>query len=248
MNMRAGLQRQGAGRGFTLIEVLLATVLLLLLMGAIIFGFSALERGVRLDEGASQFEALLRFARAHAASTGRQVRVLFEAEIEPSVSVPLDSVRVTWEPDPLGRPGVFEDLAEMKPYTERINELVRVFSLKLLEPETETTDTQASAAGAEGMDDFDVADFLPPLRFFPDGSSDSAEIILASRDEEDVRQVRFRLVGMTGTIRRSMVEAESKGEVDEKPDRSVLTGPPAAPAGSVGHVAPATSSSDGSKP
>ena len=68
-------------RGYTLLELLLSVVLVLGLIGAVVFNFSSVSRQTSLDEGATQVEALFRFARAHAASTGKQVRVLFpEAE------------------------------------------------------------------------------------------------------------------------------------------------------------------------
>ena len=59
--------------GFTLVELLLVTVLLLLMLGGVIFSFSNLRKNATLDEGASQIEALFRYARAQAASSGRRI-------------------------------------------------------------------------------------------------------------------------------------------------------------------------------
>jgi prepilin-type N-terminal cleavage/methylation domain-containing protein len=41
----AGHKRRGAGRGFTLVELLLTTALVLLLVGAVVFNFSTLQSG-----------------------------------------------------------------------------------------------------------------------------------------------------------------------------------------------------------
>src|SRR6185436_18969580 len=72
---------------FTLVELLLVVGLLLVLLGAMVFSFSTLRKGASLDEGTTQLEALLRFARAHAAHTGRQVQIAFEEEIGDGLSV-----------------------------------------------------------------------------------------------------------------------------------------------------------------
>lgn len=63
-------------RGFTLVELLLAVTLLAGLMAAAIFGFSSLHRSAQLNEGVERVETAMRFARAHAANTGRKVQVV----------------------------------------------------------------------------------------------------------------------------------------------------------------------------
>src|SRR5438552_7992898 len=89
---------QSAARGFTLIELLLALALLLMLVGAVVFSFSTLLRGRQLEEGATQLESLLRFARAHAANTGHRVQILFVGDADSDG--PAATIRVAWEPDP----------------------------------------------------------------------------------------------------------------------------------------------------
>jgi Tfp pilus assembly protein FimT len=79
-------------RGFTLVELLLAVVLVLGMLGAVVYNFSSFQRSARLDEGAVQVEALFRFARAHAASTGRQVRV----EFRPQAGLSAHELRARW--------------------------------------------------------------------------------------------------------------------------------------------------------
>src|SRR5689334_13185487 len=84
-------QANRTGPGFTLVELLLALALMLLLVSAMVFSFSTLLRGRQLEEGATQMESLLRFARAHAASTGRRVQLVFEDYSDPDL--PIGTIR-----------------------------------------------------------------------------------------------------------------------------------------------------------
>lgn len=207
--------------GFTLVEILLTTVLLLLLLGAVIFNFSNLQRGAQLDEGATQLEALIRYARAQAASTGRQVRIAFEEDVGDGLSVPLGNLQVQWEPEPLNAPGIFASLPEAAGFVRSITELVNVEFVRALEPDVDETGTTVGT-GSTGATNETVWITFPAVTFYPDGSSDSTEITLASRSEEDGRRLILRLMGMTGSIRRKVqaaeepgVEHESQGPVSE---------------------------------
>ena len=197
--------------GFTLVEILLTTVLLLLLLGAVVFNFSNLQRGAQLDEGATQLEALIRYARAQAASTGRQVRIAFEEDVGDGLSVPLGNLQVQWEPEPLNAPGIFTELPEAAGFVRSITELVNVEFVRALEPdvdETATGNVATAGPGSSGATNETVWITFPPVTFYPDGSSDSTEITLASRSDEDGRRLVVRLMGMTGSIRRKVQAAE----------------------------------------
>ncbi len=212
--------RNSARLGFTLIEQLLTIVLMLLLLGAVVYNFSTAANGARLDEGATQLESLFRFARAHAESTGKQVRILFpEAESGDNAETlvaeaPGTTVRVMWEADPVGAPGVFLDLPEAASYVESISELV---SIQQVQP-----DGQGAAAGADAAAPApEAAETTAPetshspfsvVNFYPDGTGDSVNIVLTSRDETDVRRVTVRLAGLTGSIRRQAAAEASTTE------------------------------------
>ncbi len=200
-------------RGFTLIEQLLTVVLVLLLLGAVVYNFSTAANGARLDEGAMQMESLFRFARAHAESTGKQVRILFpEAESGDNAETlvaeaPGTTVRVMWEADPAGAPGVFQDLPEAASYVQSISELV---SIQQVQPGGQSAEATAEAAAPEAGDaEAPIAETASSpfsvVNFYPDGTGDSVEIVLTSRDEKDVRRITVRLTGLTGTIRRQAV-------------------------------------------
>lgn len=72
--------------GFTLVELLLAVTLLAGLMGAAVFGFSSLQRSAQLNEGVERVETAMRFARAHAANTGRKVQVVVTTTVDANLS------------------------------------------------------------------------------------------------------------------------------------------------------------------
>lgn len=183
---------------FTLIELLLTVALLLLLLGAVAFSFSSLRHGGELDEGASRVETLFRFARAHAAYTG--CRVLLEFQTTPTQEVSSATappVRVFWEPQPMEKPGTWAELRGPEWNLDAIADLVTVAAFHCFD------DAPNLFAGAAELEDPAAASpAISRMLFFPDGSSDSAEILLASRDQADTRQLAVRLTGLTGTIAR----------------------------------------------
>ena len=207
--------RTPARRGFTLIEQLLTVVLMLLLLGAVVYNFSTAANGARLEEGATQVESLFRFARAHAESTGKQVRILFpEAESGDNAETlaaeaPGTTVRVMWEADPVVAPGVFLDLPAAASYVESISELVSIQQVQATGPTVDATAGNAAptpeAATAEPADAEAPRSPFSVVNFYPDGSGDSVEIVLTSRDATDARRFTVRLTGLTGAIRRQVL-------------------------------------------
>ena len=238
--------------GFTLVELLLVVAILVLLAGAVILGFDSMTKGSQLDEGATQLEALFRFARAEAASTGRPVRVVLSGNAETSASMSTGTVSVAaaststnapsagtdgaggvalhWEPDPLGAPGKFETVFSAGPLVGQINELVRVL------PAEAATNSPALSQGLPESTAFDdVAENgngngPAPVMFYPDGSSDNAEVVLVARDDEDPRRMVVRLTGMTGMLQRHVISPgdEPMPPTESTPPEPVdpVTGPP----------------------
>ncbi|MEN9575985.1 MAG: hypothetical protein RL514_3840 [Verrucomicrobiota bacterium] len=202
-------------RGFTLIEQLLTVVLVLLLLGAVVYNFSTAANGARLDEGTMQMESLFRFARAHAESTGKQVRILFpEAESGDNAETlaaetPGTTVRVMWEANPVGAPGVFQDLPEAASYVQSISEHV---SIQQVQPGGQSSEATAEVPETEAPVAETSRSPFSVVNFYPDGTGDSVEIVLTSRDETDVRRVTVRLAGLTGTIRRQAVADATEPE------------------------------------
>ncbi|KAB2664593.1 MAG: prepilin-type N-terminal cleavage/methylation domain-containing protein [Verrucomicrobia bacterium] len=234
--------------GFTLVELLLVMSIILLMAGAVIVGFDAMTKGSRLDEGATQLEALFRFARAEAASTGRPVRVVLSGAPEPAApmstgvvataSGPVlpqaaetnepEGVSLHWERDPLGAPGQFEPVVSAAPLVGQINDLIRVL------PADAATNAPASSQAAPDVSLGSAAtqeSGPAPVMFYPDGSSDDAEILLVARDDEDPRRMIVRLSGMTGTLQRRMVAPGDEPPAPVEPPVSAAVDPVSGPPG-----------------
>ena len=209
-----GLRSRRAGSGFTLVELLLAISLLLMLVGAVVFSFSTLLNGTRLEEGAGQLESLIRFARAQAANSGRKVQLVFDSETSGVSSSAAAGLRLTWEADPLGQPGVFQSMDEALWQAEAVNGLIQIQSVQLLEAGWEQTTATEPGLSVDVGDDL-AADPLTPITFYPDGSSDSAEIILSSRVAEEEQQMSVRIEGLSGSIRRQLIRVESAEVPDD---------------------------------
>lgn len=211
MNVRTGSTQRDTGGAFTLVELLLAVALLVLLLGAVVFNFSGFQRGAPLDEGVNQIEALIRYARAQAASSGKRLQLGFEESDDNTFVAANGPLRLLWEPDPIARPGLFEPLAEAEEYVRGLTELIRIESVRLIEGNNfEPNSDDTSGVPDESVETGSILAPFPPVAFFPDGSSDSAEILVASRSEEDSRRIAVRLQGLTGTIRRKLIANELK--------------------------------------
>ena len=201
-----GIQAKRGRVGFTLVELLLSVAIVLLLVGAVVFSFSSLMKGSQLDEGVDQFENLIRLARAEAANNGRRVQMIFQEEVTAESSV-VGKVTVQWEPDPLGKPGQLETLWPVTPVVNNVNEMIAIDSTRRSGIGEATlsageSEVQWTAGGAE------APPWLVPVTFYADGSSNSAEIRLVSRNGEDSRRIVLHLEGITGSLRREILAAE----------------------------------------
>jgi prepilin-type N-terminal cleavage/methylation domain-containing protein len=224
-------------QGFSLVELLLTLVLILCLAAASVFTFTAIYKTANLDEGSDRFQSLIRFAQAEAATTGRKVRLQFvptESAPPNEAGAELREIKVTWEADLLNAPGVFEAYTNKAWSEEIVNELVGVTKVASMsesgvpmpaqsEPiqvgsaeESETGYSGASSANG----DFSASSDFPSITFYPDGSCDSAEVVLASRNGEDERRLAVRLGGMLGTVTTRTVSTSEAQAVD--PDEAAF--------------------------
>ena len=195
MSIQPGQGRRPAGPGFTLVELLLTVALLLLMVGAGVLNFGSLQRGAQLDEGATQVESLFRYARAQAASTGRSVRIVFGDGAPPvgatNTATASSGPQVSWETDPLGAPGRFEALPDAAPFTAQLRDLVQVREVRFPAVVTGAPIVPTAVEGTDGTPAKDGQPPVPmlPIMFYPDGSSDSVEVVLASMDDQDPRRL-----------------------------------------------------------
>lgn len=212
--------------GFTLAELLLVTGLLVLFAGAAVLSLGPLWRTAPLDEGVGRVEGLLRFARAEAAQHGRRVRLQVTAapRLETSTGSSCPTVQLEWEPEPLTQPGVFVPNQSTSPLTRSLSDLVRIESIRRTDPDQpaalpatpNSSGTEALPASVEtgtraevtnptptATDTEDSAETWDPITFYPDGSSDSAEILIASAESSDANSDTRRMIvrwnGLNGT-------------------------------------------------
>jgi type II secretory pathway pseudopilin PulG len=195
MQTRTGTGRgSGAGGAFTLVELLLSITLLLLLISALVFNFAGMRRGAGLQEGETQVEALLRFARGYAATSGRLVQIRLTNEVTEGTNLVFSMVS---EIDSIHNPGYFEPVFEAAPYLDQIATLVNVTGLRLVDEAQPVVDLAATNTVDQAVSSPELS---PPISFFPDGSSDSAEIRIMSKDEDDMRRIAITLRGEIGGV------------------------------------------------
>lgn len=209
-----------------MVETLLAASLFMLLTGAAIISLEPASRGRDLDQGAVRLESILRFARAEAANTGRRVRVAFTQEAGQTAAQP-NQVHVLWEPQPLDSPEVFQDLSCAKWELEGFSDSVNVEQVRMIDSNTTPAPNENADATTAAEEETKAATDVEtsPITFNPDGSSDSAEIVLAARNSEDSRRITVRVIGLTGVISRE-VTCTAKGDGDtDGHGRTQETGP-----------------------
>ena len=219
---RAPSLRSGA---FTLVELLLAVALLALLLGAIAFNFSSLQQGQALEQGADQFESLLRIARAHSALSGHPVLVgLIPASphASPSASANPDALAlaVLAQPDPLQNPSLLTPVPGTAALLPTLAELVQLEvqfpNPSLPQPDTSPSpdpipaphaDPTISAAATTPTN-------LPPhashsiqtlVTFHPDGSANPASFTLVSLDPSDTRRLRIAFDPVSASFQRQLL-------------------------------------------
>lgn len=225
------LPRQ-SGAAFTLIELILVIALVSLLLGAVAFNFGSLARGQSLEEGASQFEALLRLSRANAAATGRPVLLALLASTNATPasdaasggSPAALSLAVLSQPDPLRQPDLYRTLPSTQYLLAQLADLIRL-------------EIPLQPRAADPSDPSDLSDlsdpsdqsrspasnpFTPILTFNPDGSSDAADFILLPQDPEDRRRIHIHVDAITGTLHRRYLTADPGRPDNELPSEGEL--------------------------
>lgn len=197
-------------RGSSLVEVLLVVAVMVMLAGASVISFSSQLQRSSLEEGVSRVESMLRFARAEAANSGHKVQIQFASARSvgsPSSASGLFEPKISSEKDPLNAPGVFSEMQEIAWMDESIADLVQVESVHPLDsPEPETpAESESGLQYVQGETPEDAGE-PAPITFYPDGSSDSVDIVLVSVDSEDSRRVQLKLVGLTGSIEQNSLD------------------------------------------
>ncbi len=230
------LQRQ-PGAAFTLIELILVVALVSLLLGAVAFNFGTLARGQSLEEGASQFEALLRLSRANAATSGRPVLLA----LLPSTNSPASAdgsnslaLAVLSQPDPLRQPDRFQSIPSTQLLLEQLASLIRLeIPLPARTDQSDRSDQTDQSDASPSPSSPRSSPLTPILIFNPDGSSDAADFILLPQDPEDHRRIHIHVDAITGAIHRRYLASDPGRPDNELPtedefaedDDSMVTDP-----------------------
>ena len=216
-----------SNNGFTLLELLLVLVLLLLLFGAAVFEFNSMGRGVSLSAGADRLESLFRFARSESERTGRKIRIRFttkdaiqsskmnlanpdggNAPLQLSSSLGPEGPIAEWQPNPLEQPGLFAQLPNSVHFTDGVDNLVMVESVKLTDLDSQLASQLSANATLPDSKSTAILelDAPPVIHFYPDGSCDSVKVQLADRNPDNPNKEIIELIGLTGSVRREIIE------------------------------------------
>ena len=157
-----------------MLEVLLAMAVVTLLVGVLGLGVAGGTSYEKLDEGARDFETMLRMARAEAATGGRSLMLEVRED---------GTFAILWEPAPLDEPGYYEPYAGSQ-WTQSLPQGVRVQRCAVdAAGKYRPPDAAQAMSNDVPPDEF----VLDPVQFRPDGSCDSAVIELRSIDRGDER-------------------------------------------------------------
>jgi len=176
-------------------ELVLVLLLMTILAGLAIAVFGGSLEATQVRESAERMTLLLRTARAEAANEGLRLRLAFDTETgQPALTV---------QPDPLGEPGTFTPYEGWWVEASQLQAGVYVARCDLTGPD----------AYYETPPDEDET--LAQINFYPDGTSDSARILLARDGGEGVWAVEIILNGIDGTITQRPLDPE-ENEKDAK--------------------------------
>ncbi|MCX5661966.1 MAG: GspH/FimT family pseudopilin [Planctomycetota bacterium] len=189
--------RRSRRRGFTILEVLLALVLLLTLAGLSIVSFMSMRGSRDLEESPGMVEGIVRLARAEACNLGRRIRLTVQSDT--------GGLQVLWEPNPLTEPNVFVPYTASSWAQHLTFGTATVVRCEIVDPNIPPPDESDPNAG-------DNPAVTAGITFAPDGSCDSAQIELNSQDVADDRRAIVYIDGLSGLITHDIISAsDSEG-------------------------------------
>tara|TARA_B100001741_G_scaffold178295_1_gene146896 strand:- start:3488 stop:4213 length:726 start_codon:yes stop_codon:yes gene_type:complete len=204
-------------RAFSLLELLLVLVIVMLLFGAAVFEFNSINRGASLSEGTDRLKSLFRFASNESQRTGRLVRIRFGLyDVNTSTNtIQTDALSeqqlpiVEWEPFPIKFPGQFKLLPNSKNYANDIDELVSIESVILTGLDSQTALIANNTENSLEQTVQETEASIPLIYFHQDGSCDSVKVQLSSKNLNNLNKSIVELIGFTGTIRHNIIELQT---------------------------------------
>jgi prepilin-type N-terminal cleavage/methylation domain-containing protein len=181
-------------RAFTLMEILVALAVMVLLVGAVTFLTQSTRRGQLLQDAGQRWATAFRMARAESSLRGKRIQLAFVESESDDESVMTAEFQI--EKDPLGSPNQFTRISDA--WASRLRVTGIHVSHCLLDETTADEDVEHET-----------------VLFYPDGSSDSANLHLRHDDPDQTRMIVVHLDGLTGKVE---VEKTLEEFLDEETD------------------------------
>jgi hypothetical protein len=175
-------------RAFTLLELLLVIVIMIALAGVIWPSLSTRQAAGKLRSTSEQLASLMSLARGGAMSKGCSYRCVFEVDGMRAV--------IEEEADPLNHPGVFEPIKAHWAKLDLGKDDIRCLSVHFDEWEGLLKEEEAEILDRVDSKSEDHAS--PPILFYPDGTSDTATILLGDSENNNFT---LTLNGITGQVK-----------------------------------------------
>lgn len=169
-------------KAFTFIEILLVLILIISLFSVLIINLTNLDKKEYLYEGTLQTQTILRMIKCKSEITGRRFCIKFPKIIGGDDGELLDEkykdmdLLIEWEPNPIENPNVFVNFGELNEICRNVTELIDFVDVE----------SQYQENGV--------------IMFYPDGGSDSVNITISSKFEEDNNKKNININGVTGLI------------------------------------------------
>jgi len=170
-----------------MLELLLVIVVLMMLAGVVWTNLGQRTSGAKLEFATRQLAGLLRLTRAEAMNTGNCYRCRFEVGGMRAV--------IEEEADPLAQPGVFGPIEAGWAQIELGRENIKCLSVQFDSWESQLKDEEAKILEAD--DKVEQGGLGPPIFFYPNGTSDTASILLCDKENRDFT---LKINGLTGHI------------------------------------------------
>ncbi len=178
--------RQRKARAFTLLELFLVLAVIIAIASIVWPELTTTTKIAKLKYCARQSEMLLKLAENGAMAEACKYRCVFKHNGRQMV--------IEYQPDPLGQPDHFERIKAHWSVLDLGEYDIRCVSVELDEWEQllKAQEKEITEQSDETQEEY------PPVMFYPDGSCDSATIVLGD-DENDF--ISLILNGLTGEIK-----------------------------------------------
>jgi prepilin-type N-terminal cleavage/methylation domain-containing protein len=187
-------------RAFTLLELLLVIVIMCVLSAIVWPNMTGRRASETIKNKANQLAALLMFARSGSMSTGYQYRCVFELKGKKAV--------IEVESNPLEKPGEFEAVEGSWAKVDLGESGIACKLVQFNKWDNELKEEEANLLESNTQTQNDDDETLAPILFYPDGTSDSARVLLG---DEESNYITLSVNGMTGEVK---IECGNKIDIE----------------------------------